>query len=128
MQNPLYEDTYINIYSLSLNLLNITTGPYSKFRVGACLLTHSGEFIQGANVENASFPVGTCAERVAFGTAVVRFSPSIQNLLIINPNAFHSSTVNTPRSPATKISKPSPSLLTSRLPRPRVACVDNSEF
>ncbi|PKY00185.1 cytidine deaminase [Aspergillus campestris IBT 28561] len=45
--------------------------PYSKFRVGACLLTHSGEFIQGANVENASFPVGTCAERVAFGTAVV---------------------------------------------------------
>ncbi|KAL2819879.1 cytidine deaminase-like protein [Aspergillus cavernicola] len=45
--------------------------PYSKFRVGACLLTQSGEFITGANVENASYPVGTCAERVAFGTAVV---------------------------------------------------------
>ncbi|KAL1980900.1 hypothetical protein VTN96DRAFT_3357 [Rasamsonia emersonii] len=45
--------------------------PYSKFRVGACLLTAQGEYISGANVENASYPVGTCAERVAFGTAVV---------------------------------------------------------
>ncbi|KAJ6142563.1 hypothetical protein N7471_002016 [Penicillium samsonianum] len=45
--------------------------PYSKFRVGACILTTSGEFISGANVENAAYPVGTCAERVAIGTAVV---------------------------------------------------------
>ncbi|KAL4887900.1 cytidine deaminase [Aspergillus ambiguus] len=45
--------------------------PYSNFRVGACILTTSGEYIQGANVENASYPVGTCAERVAFGTAIV---------------------------------------------------------
>ncbi|KAI9927317.1 hypothetical protein AWENTII_011189 [Aspergillus wentii] len=45
--------------------------PYSKFRVGACILTQTGEYITGANVENVSFPVGTCAERVAFGTAVV---------------------------------------------------------
>ncbi|EHA21418.1 hypothetical protein ASPNIDRAFT_50782 [Aspergillus niger ATCC 1015] len=45
--------------------------PYSKFRVGACILTESGEFVQGANVENASYPVGTCAERVAFGSAIV---------------------------------------------------------
>ncbi|KAJ5086279.1 Cytidine deaminase [Penicillium alfredii] len=45
--------------------------PYSKFRVGACVLTATGEFVSGANVENVSYPVGTCAERVAFGTAVV---------------------------------------------------------
>ncbi|CAP92774.1 Pc16g01040 [Penicillium rubens Wisconsin 54-1255] len=45
--------------------------PYSKFRVGACILTASGEFITGANVENASYPVGTCAERVTIGAAIV---------------------------------------------------------
>lgn len=50
---------------------NTLPGPYSKFRVGACILTTSGEFISGANVENAAYPVGTCAERVTIGAAVV---------------------------------------------------------
>ncbi|KAJ5129179.1 APOBEC/CMP deaminase zinc-binding [Penicillium bovifimosum] len=45
--------------------------PYSNFRVGACILTASGEFISGANVENVSYPVGTCAERVTIGTAII---------------------------------------------------------
>lgn len=44
--------------------------PYSNFRVGATVLTHEGAFINGANVENAAYPVGTCAERVALGKAV----------------------------------------------------------
>ncbi|PQE12828.1 cytidine deaminase protein [Rutstroemia sp. NJR-2017a BBW] len=44
--------------------------PYSRFRVGATILTEEGAFVDGANVENASYPVGTCAERVAFGKAV----------------------------------------------------------
>jgi len=51
------------------------TGPYSLFRVGASLLLHQDQeappaLITGANVENAAYPVGTCAERVALGTAV----------------------------------------------------------
>ncbi|KAH8820418.1 cytidine deaminase-like protein [Xylogone sp. PMI_703] len=44
--------------------------PYSRFRVGASILTNDGQYIDGANVENASYPVGTCAERVAYGKAV----------------------------------------------------------
>ncbi|TGJ78392.1 hypothetical protein E0Z10_g10369 [Xylaria hypoxylon] len=44
--------------------------PYSKFRVGASVISVDGVFFNGANVENASYPVGTCAERVAFGKAV----------------------------------------------------------
>jgi cytidine deaminase len=44
--------------------------PYSNFRVGATILTEDGKYIDGANVENCSYPVGTCAERVAFGKAV----------------------------------------------------------
>ncbi|KAF5669213.1 cytidine deaminase [Fusarium heterosporum] len=44
--------------------------PYSQFRVGATVLSSEGELTSGANVENASYPVGTCAERVTLGTAV----------------------------------------------------------
>lgn len=46
--------------------------PYSRFRVGACLLAASASvsYHAGANVENASSPVGICAERVAMAHAV----------------------------------------------------------
>lgn len=44
--------------------------PYSKFHVGAVLLGEDGSLTAGANVENAAYPVGTCAERVALGRAV----------------------------------------------------------
>lgn len=45
--------------------------PYSHFRVGAVALCPDGTtYVPGANVENAAYPVGTCAERVALGRAV----------------------------------------------------------
>ncbi len=44
--------------------------PYSRFRVGASAISVDGSYFNGANVENASYPVGTCAERVALGKAV----------------------------------------------------------
>jgi cytidine deaminase len=44
--------------------------PYSKFKVGAALLTKSGEIISGANVESASYGLTCCAERVALFSAL----------------------------------------------------------
>jgi cytidine deaminase len=38
--------------------------PYSDFQVGAVALLANGEIVQGSNQENASYPVGLCAERV----------------------------------------------------------------
>lgn len=44
--------------------------PYSNYPVGAALLTESGEIFTGTNIENASYPLSICAERVAVFKAV----------------------------------------------------------
>ncbi|CAL8340100.1 unnamed protein product [Lota lota] len=44
--------------------------PYSKFRVGAALLTHDGKVFTGCNVENACYNLGVCAERNVIANAV----------------------------------------------------------
>lgn len=44
--------------------------PYSKFQVGAALLTRRGEVVTGANVESASYGLTCCAERVALFAAL----------------------------------------------------------
>lgn len=44
--------------------------PYSRYPVGAALLTASGRIYDGVNIENAAYPTGICAERVAVFKAV----------------------------------------------------------
>ena len=44
--------------------------PYSKFKVGAALLTDTGEIVSGCNVENASYGLAICAERTAICSAI----------------------------------------------------------
>jgi len=49
--------------------------PYSKYRVGASVLTTDGRVFDGVNVENAAYPLGVCAEKsaiVAAATAGIR--------------------------------------------------------
>lgn len=47
--------------------------PYSGFKVGAAVLLENGEVITGNNQENAAYPSGLCAERVALFAASARF-------------------------------------------------------
>lgn len=44
--------------------------PYSHYHVGAAILTEGGELVSGCNIENAVYPLGLCAERVAVFKAV----------------------------------------------------------
>ena len=47
--------------------------PYSHFQVGAIARLHNGEIVAGSNQENASYPVGLCAERVLLASAASLF-------------------------------------------------------
>ena len=56
--------------------------PYSNFHVGAAILSDSGKYYYGCNVENTSFPVGTCAEAGAISAMVAGGDKKIKEILI----------------------------------------------
>lgn len=60
--------------------------PYSKHRVGAALLTKNGKVFSGANVENCIFPLGDCAERVAFYKAISEGARGFVKIAIVTAN------------------------------------------
>lgn len=54
-----------NLMSQAVEIRKKAYAPYSQFRVGAALLLDNGKIILGSNQENAAYPSGLCAERVA---------------------------------------------------------------
>lgn len=72
--------------------------PYSSFNVGASILLENGEIILGNNQENAAYPSGICAERVAIWNAASRFpNEKILKIFIAASSATHK--VDKPVSP-----------------------------
>lgn len=61
--------------------------PYSKYAVGAALLTKSGKIYTGVNVENAAYPVTMCAERVAVFKAVSEGEREFEMIAVVTENA-----------------------------------------
>ena len=61
--------------------------PYSHFPVGAAVLTADGTVVTGCNIENASYPLTVCAERVAVATAVATGHREIVAVAVSAPKA-----------------------------------------
>ena len=57
--------------------------PYSKFKVGAAILTEDNHIIVGCNVENAAYPQSQCAEASAIGNMVSQGFTTIKEILVI---------------------------------------------
>ena len=79
------EEIIKKVYTLSLEARENSYSPYSKFKVGAGLLSLDNKIITGCNVENISYGATICAERVAISTAV---SKGIKNFkaIVISTN------------------------------------------
>jgi cytidine deaminase len=58
------------LYALAEAAAASAYAPYSGFHVGAAVRSHDGRVFAGVNVENASYPLGICAERSAVARAV----------------------------------------------------------
>jgi len=61
--------------------------PYSQYAVGAALLTASGRVYDGVNIENAAYPTGICAERVAVFKAVSEGEREFVAIAVVTSNA-----------------------------------------
>lgn len=64
------EKRYIELYDMALKATENSYAPYSKFFVGAALLTKDGDIYTGVNIENSSYSATICAERSAVCSAV----------------------------------------------------------
>jgi cytidine deaminase len=62
--------------------------PYSHFHVGAAAQLHNGQIVTGSNQENASYPVGICAERVLLSSASSQFPNVPINMIAISYTSY----------------------------------------
>lgn len=66
---------------------NNSYSPYSKFKVGAAVLANDGKVYLGTNIENASYGLSICAERVAIFNAISAGNEKIEAVAVSCPHA-----------------------------------------
>ena len=67
---------------------NAAIAPYSKFKVGAALETASGEIFTGCNIENSSYGLTVCAERVALWKALSEGARNFRAIAVVTDSAI----------------------------------------
>jgi cytidine deaminase len=75
---------YMELLQHAAKALENSYAPYSRFRVGAALLTEDGQVFTGCNVENASYGLSNCAERTAVFKAVSNGKKSFRAIAIVS--------------------------------------------
>lgn len=93
MEKKITYNKYSKIEELDIEIQGLVTkaknatynshAPYSNFFVGASLLLNDGTIIEGSNQENAAYPIGLCAERIALAAkASIAPSKKIKSIAI----------------------------------------------
>jgi len=75
-----------NLIQAAIEARRWAYAPYSNYHVGAAVLTASGRIYDGVNVENAAFPTGICAERVALFKAVSEGERRFSAIAVVTSN------------------------------------------
>jgi cytidine deaminase len=75
-----------NLIRVAQEARKLAYAPYSGYAVGAALFTASGRVYNGVNVENAAYPLGTCAERVAVFKAISEGERAFEAIAIVTVN------------------------------------------
>lgn len=76
---------YRYLMEKAMEVANNAYIPYSKFPVGACVLTKNDKIYTGCNFENSSFGLTICAERNAIGSAIADGERKIKAIAIYSP-------------------------------------------
>lgn len=74
---------YTDLIEMARRAAELAYAPYSRFRVGAALLCKDGSIVTGINVENRSFGLTVCAERVAIHSALAQGKREFGALAIV---------------------------------------------
>lgn len=82
---PLSRATIRRLETAARRAAKSAYAPYSKFPVGAAILTRSGKIFTGCNVENASYGLCNCAERTAIFTAVAAGEREVSVVAVYTP-------------------------------------------
>jgi cytidine deaminase len=81
----LTEDQQQRLLAASLEARTRSHSPYSRYAVGAAILDEQGRVHLGANMENAAYPQGWCAEATALGAMLMAGGRQARALLVTGP-------------------------------------------